>query len=651
MPSIPAFATRISPQAARTTRPTTMQLNITDCCNLACTHCHRAATATGDRVMSRAVMQAALDLARAADITTIDITGGAPELHPDYPWLLTAAAARFPRVMTRTNLVAVADTDSSKNHNAGECVPHPVEIPGGTDGETLPVLWARLGIVVVASVPCYTRDNFQAQRGTGTYDRALAVLRRLNALGYGDVPGQDAAGDIPLELDLVYNPGGAFLPGDQAALQADYRRELAQLGVRFNHLYTLTNVPLGRFADALGGPDSDDYRRYMRLLADNFNPQAAEHIMCRQQICVAVDGTVYDCDFNSAAGLPARGVDGRGLHVLHDTAAAILASRPIACADYCYACTAGAGSSCTGATVGATGGATAQTEGADDADDTGNADDADDAGGADGAAATFGPDGAARPGGGGGNNVAGALVVLGLVVAAVLCYLLIPALHMRIDIALRVLRSNPSAAAAYLRGFGVAGPVVSAALMVLQSVLAPIPAFVITFANGMIWGFAAGAALSWSSAMVGAALCFWIARLAGRPVVEKLAGGSRALGFADLFFQRYGSRSVLIARLLPFVSFDLISYAAGLTDIGFGKFWLATGLGQLPATLLYSYLASIGGAATSIRVLFYVFVATAVILVLITCLRAPFLRRLQGNRAAGDRDGTIASAPCTRRRR
>lgn len=177
----------------------------------------------------------------------------------------------------------------------------------------------------------------------------------------------------------------------------------------------------------------------------------------------------------------------------------------------------------------------------------------------------------------------------------------------------------------YLLGFGLWAPVVSAGLMVFQSIAAPIPAFLLTFTNGLLFGWAWGAALSWSSAMLGAALCFWLARGLGRPVVETLAGGSRALDVADAFFDRYGSASILIARLLPFVSFDIISYGAGLTPVGFWRFLWATGLGQLPATLLYSWLGQ--SATGSIRALFWLFSITLVVAILGWILSPRLLRR------------------------
>lgn len=176
----------------------------------------------------------------------------------------------------------------------------------------------------------------------------------------------------------------------------------------------------------------------------------------------------------------------------------------------------------------------------------------------------------------------------------------------------------------YLRSFGIWAPVVSAALMVLQWVAAPIPAFLLTFANGMLFGWFWGAVLSWSSAMAGAALCFWLARVLGRPAVERLAGGSAVLSTTDRFFERFGTHSILVARLLPFVSFDVVSYAAGLTPMRFSRFLIATGIGQLPASLLYSWLGqSVSGG---LRAVFWAFSIAAALAVLSFAI-APLLRR------------------------
>lgn len=219
------------------------------------------------------------------------------------------------------------------------------------------------------------------------------------------------------------------------------------------------------------------------------------------------------------------------------------------------------------------------------------------------------------------------------VAASVVAYLASPEFRGWVHAALTILaKGDVSAVRDYLLGFGPWAPVVSSALMVLQSVVAPLPAFVITFANGMMFGWLWGALLSWSSAMAGAALCFYIARFAGRPVVEKLAGGSKPLEVSDLFFEKYGDRTVLIARLLPFVSFDIISYGAGLTSMGFWRFFIATGVGQLPATLVYSYLGQ--NLTGGVQVLFGIFTITTVIFVVIATLRPWFMRRLETRRAA-----------------
>jgi uncharacterized membrane protein YdjX (TVP38/TMEM64 family) len=204
------------------------------------------------------------------------------------------------------------------------------------------------------------------------------------------------------------------------------------------------------------------------------------------------------------------------------------------------------------------------------------------------------------------------------VALAALAYLAVPGVRSGVDSAVRVLSATDTRAAvealrAWVLGFGAWAPLVSAAVMVLQSVVAPLPAFVVTFANGLLFGWAPGALLSWSSAMLGAALCFGIARGLGRPVVERLLGGAAALDLADRFFLRHGTRAILLARLLPFVPFDPVSYAAGLTTTGLRPFLVATGLGQLPATLLYSYLGeSLTGSA---RVLLWVLSIAAALLV------------------------------------
>ena len=222
-----------------------------------------------------------------------------------------------------------------------------------------------------------------------------------------------------------------------------------------------------------------------------------------------------------------------------------------------------------------------------------------------------------------------------VVAAAVLAYLGVPGLRAVVDAAVGALTEADTGQAVralrdQLLSFGAWAPVVSALLMVLQSVIAPLPAFVITFANGLLFGWAWGALLSWSAAMVGAWVCFWIARSLGRPVVERLVGGSHALEVSDLFFERWGPWAILVCRLLPFVSFDLISYGAGLTPVSQRRFLVATGLGQLPATLLYSYLGQ--HLSGSVQVLFWVFSVTLALFVLGAVLGPRYIRRLRATR-------------------
>lgn len=230
-----------------------------------------------------------------------------------------------------------------------------------------------------------------------------------------------------------------------------------------------------------------------------------------------------------------------------------------------------------------------------------------------------------------------AAVVTGV---ALLAYNLVPGVQLWVSTAVDVLaRGDIEYVRDYLLSFGAWAPVVSALLMILQSAIVPLPAFVVTFANGLLFGWAWGALLSWSSAMAGAALCFWIARSFGRPVVERLAGGSTGLEVSDLFFERYGDRAVFIARLLPFVSFDIISYGAGLTPIRFWRFFWATGLGQLPATLVYSYLGQ--NLTGSVRILFMIFLFTAVVFVIGATIRPYYMARLEAQREA---DGASAAS-------
>ncbi len=295
---------------------TTLQVNVGLRCDLACHHCHvesgpKRTEALDERLAAR-VLEV---LASEPALDTLDLTGGAPELNPHFRGLVRGARALGRRVIDRCNLTVLFE-------------------PGQED--TAEFL-ARESVDVVASLPCYTAANVDAQRGKNVHRRSIEALRRLNALGYAQ-PGSGLA------LALVYNPLGAFLPAPQAKLEADYRRELAEnFGVRFDRLLTITNMPIKRFARELAR--TGKHSEYMALLVSHFNPQTVPALMCRTTLSVAWDGSLYDCDFNQALGLRLLGP--ATLYELEEVGS--LETLPIATGTHCFGCTAGAGSSCGGA--------------------------------------------------------------------------------------------------------------------------------------------------------------------------------------------------------------------------------------------------------------------------------------------------------------
>jgi radical SAM/Cys-rich protein len=314
--STPSFAGTLAaagrPPLARG-RTTTLQVNVGKRCDLACHHCHVESGPKRTEALDAALAERVLEvLARSPQLDTLDLTGGAPELNPHFRRLVSGARALGRRVIDRCNLTVLFE-------------------PGQED--TAEFL-AGERVDVVASLPCYTAGNVDAQRGKRVYERSLAALRRLNALGYG-------AG--ALRLDLVYNPLGPSLPPPQAKLEADYRRELGALGIRFDRLLTLTNMPIKRFARDLAR--RGESAAYLSLLVNHFNPVTVDGLMCRSTLSVAYDGRLYDCDFNQALELPLLGP--ATLFEVEDVDA--LDALPVATASHCFGCTAGAGSSCGGA--------------------------------------------------------------------------------------------------------------------------------------------------------------------------------------------------------------------------------------------------------------------------------------------------------------
>jgi len=299
------------------TEVSTLQVNVGKLCNQACHHCHVDAGPKRTEIMREAVAERVLALLAASrSIKTVDITGGAPELNPNFHRLVTRSRDLGREVIDRCNLTVLLE-------------------PGM---EQLGEFMAENHVQIIASLPCYTPGNVDAQRGRGVFDKSMEAMRRLNRLGYG-MPGSD------LKLNLVYNPLGAKLPPDQARLEIDYKRQLRDgFGIEFHNLYTLTNMPISRFAEMLHR--TGEYAAYLQLLVERFNPAAVPDVMCRSMISIGWDGVLYDCDFNQMLEI--------GLHAGHQTVFDIesfgqFAEQRVATASHCFGCTAGAGSSCGGA--------------------------------------------------------------------------------------------------------------------------------------------------------------------------------------------------------------------------------------------------------------------------------------------------------------
>lgn len=293
------------------------QVNMGKACNLSCRHCHAGAGPGRTESMGGAVVDECLRVIQRQRYS-LDITGGAPEMNADYRRLVETAASFGINVKTRTNLTILVE-----------------------DGyRDLPAFFANNNVEVVASLPYFTGETTDRQRGGGVFEASIEALRALNSVGYG-VEGSG------LKLFLVYNPCGAFLPPPQRAIEADFRKELKKRhGVSFTGLFTITNMPVGRFLDFLSV--SGNLPGYMERLKSSYNPAAALNVMCRNTISVAWDGSLYDCDFNQMLGLKcAFGAPDHITEFDHER----LSVRRIATGSHCYGCTAGAGSSCTGAVV------------------------------------------------------------------------------------------------------------------------------------------------------------------------------------------------------------------------------------------------------------------------------------------------------------
>lgn len=286
-----------------------LQMNIGRKCNLLCKHCHVNAGPARTEEMSKEVMDACLTFAKEQNIATIDITGGAPEMNPHLEYLIEESSRICNHVIIRTNLVILLEEEY----------------------EQLMEVYTKNKVEIVCSLPYYRAAEMDKVRGEGSFDKAIEVIKHLNAIGYGRNP--------ELVLNMVYNPAGAFFPPDQEAMEKEYKQKLSQdFGIEFNSLFTLYNNPMGRFGAFL--QRSGSLKRYMKKLFDAFNADTVGALMCRTQISVDYDGQLYDCDFNLAAGIPVV-----GNQKIFDVTGKPYQVRKIRMDKHCYACTAGAGSS------------------------------------------------------------------------------------------------------------------------------------------------------------------------------------------------------------------------------------------------------------------------------------------------------------------
>ena len=301
----------------RRKRLQTLQVNLGYLCNQSCTHCHVNAGPNRTEVMTSDTVDSVIDFLDESQVKRLDLTGGAPELNPYFRRLVVAARALNVEVIDRCNLTVLLESGQ----------------------EDLAEFLAGQEVEIVASLPCYSEENVNSQRGKGVFHDSIIALRQLNRLGYGEA-------NSGLQLNLMYNPTGPFLPPSQRTLEVDYRQHLDdQYGDHFNQLFTLVNMPIQRFGSTL--VSKGEFEDYMTLLRGSFSSENLSKVMCRELISVDWQGLVYDCDFNQMLGLPLL-IDGNKRPHIRDVRPVNLEDQPIGVADHCYGCTAGSGSSCGG---------------------------------------------------------------------------------------------------------------------------------------------------------------------------------------------------------------------------------------------------------------------------------------------------------------
>lgn len=319
---LPTFSEKINQSGNFPLKPKKLeilQINLGYMCNQVCSHCHVDAGPDRKEIMTKETMQQCLEVINKTGAHTLDLTGGAPEMNPNFRWFVEEASKLgVKNIIVRSNLTIIL---ANKKY------------------QDLPDFFKKYNIHIISSLPFYKREKTDKQRGDGVFDKSIKALKMLNNVGYGCDNGQ-------LKLDLVYNPAGAFLPTDQEVLELDFKKALkADFNISFNNLYTITNLPISRFLDYLIA--SENYEEYMYALVEAFNPAAVENVMCTNTISVSWDGWLYDCDFNQMLELK---VDSKVNHISQYNEK-LLQNRNIIISQHCYGCTAGSGSSCQGTVV------------------------------------------------------------------------------------------------------------------------------------------------------------------------------------------------------------------------------------------------------------------------------------------------------------
>lgn len=315
-PEVTNFEDRIPDKSLTAVGLTTLQINVGKQCNQVCKHCHVDAGPTRKENMTRPTFDAVLSMLDQCRFQIVDITGGAPEMNPHFRWFVEQVRLRGAKVIVRCNLTIIEAHEKFAD---------------------LPDFFAKHQVEVVSSLPSFDQKATDRQRGDGVFEKSIRALTKLNRVGYGTDPN--------CVLNLVYNPNGAYLPGDQSDLEAEFKRRLLdEYGIVFNNLFTITNMPISRFLEYL--IDSRNLTPYMEKLIRNYNPQAVNSVMCRSILSVSWDGKIYDCDFNQMLDLPVQ-----SRSTVFDYDPDKLRERKIVLGPHCFGCTAGAGSSCGGAVV------------------------------------------------------------------------------------------------------------------------------------------------------------------------------------------------------------------------------------------------------------------------------------------------------------